>query len=59
MTAREDIPNACGLCGIDKRPHGRQYTDTAGWHAWAAPTQEQIKTRMLARGNAGRKPRQA
>lgn len=42
-------PNACRECGIDKRGHGRQYTEAAGWHAWTPPIQEQIKARMLAR----------
>jgi hypothetical protein len=42
-------PNACRWCGIDQRPHGRQYTKTAGWHAWGQPTADQIKARMLAR----------
>jgi hypothetical protein len=42
-------PNACRWCGIDQRPHGRQYTKTAGWHTWGQPTADQIRARMLAR----------
>ena len=51
---RQDGPNACGLCGIDERPHGLQYTKADGWHEWSPPTQGQIKARMRARGNAKR-----
>ncbi|MEU4738136.1 hypothetical protein [Streptomyces fradiae] len=42
-------PMGCALCGINRRGHGRQYTETAGWHAWQQPTQQQIKDRMYAR----------
>ncbi|MFD5577277.1 hypothetical protein [Streptomyces pseudogriseolus] len=44
------VPNpwGCRLCGIDRRPHGIQATSN-GSHAWQPPTQQQIKTRMLAR----------
>nr|WSX25538.1 hypothetical protein OG690_38290 [Streptomyces tubercidicus] len=42
-------PNGCRWCDIDKRPHGRQWTEEPGWHAWEQPTQDQIKARMLAR----------
>ncbi|MEU9703026.1 hypothetical protein [Streptomyces sp. NPDC047981] len=42
-------PNGCRWCGIDQRTHARQYTEQAGWHAYQAPTQEQVKTRMRAR----------
>ncbi|NUQ88944.1 MAG: hypothetical protein HOQ43_10830 [Glycomyces artemisiae] len=48
MTATP-APNACRWCGIEKRPHGQRWTATAGWHAWTAPDQAQIKARMLAR----------
>lgn len=41
-------PNGCQHCGIEARSHGRQWTEAAGWHAWTAPTQQQIKNRMLA-----------
>lgn len=42
-------PDSCGLCGIEGRNHGRQWRWPVGWHAWTAPTQLQIKTRMHAR----------
>ena len=42
-------PSACTWCGIAQRPHGRQYADAAGWHAWEQPSQEQILARMKAR----------
>lgn len=46
--------DGCQHCGAPKRlpdgtPHAQRWTDTAGWHGWTAPTQVQIKTRMLAR----------
>lgn len=44
-------PNACSHCGIDKREHMQRWTTPAGWHQWTQPTQQQIKTRMLARHN--------
>lgn len=46
-------PGGCGLCGIEWRGHGRQYTEPAGWHSWQQPTQEQIKERMLAQRAGG------
>lgn len=42
-------PGACRWCGIPKRAHAQQWIEPVGWHTWAQPTQEQIKTRMLAR----------
>ncbi|MEV7140706.1 hypothetical protein [Streptomyces tauricus] len=42
-------PSACTWCGIERRGHGRQYADAAGWHAWERPSQEQILARMQAR----------
>jgi hypothetical protein len=42
-------PSACTWCGIAQRPHGRQFADAAGWHAWAQPSQEQMLARMKAR----------
>lgn len=46
MTAE---PSACRACGIPERDHMQRWTQTAGWHQWLPPTQEQIKTRMHAR----------
>lgn len=48
-------PNGCRWCGINKRPHARQWTQEAGWHSWEQPTRDQIKQRMLARRNKGQK----
>ncbi|MGW2721472.1 hypothetical protein [Streptomyces sp. NPDC001492] len=44
-----NAPGGCGLCGIERRGHGRQYAEPVGWHAWKQPTQQQIKDRMQAR----------
>lgn len=42
--------NGCRYCGIPYRPmHAQRWTDGVGWHGWTAPTQEQIKARMIAR----------
>ncbi|MFF6866679.1 hypothetical protein [Streptomyces ardesiacus] len=45
------IPNpmGCAECDIDRDRHARQYSETAGWHTWQQPTQQQIKDRMRAR----------
>lgn len=42
-------PSDCGDCGIGERPHCQRWTETAGWHRWVAPTDEQVLARMLAR----------
>lgn len=49
MRERVSEPNGCAHCGVPKRGHGRRYVLGAGWHAWERPTDEQVKTRMLAR----------
>lgn len=49
MNGLDVEPSACTWCGIAQRPHGRQYADAVGWHAWAQPSQEQILARMKAR----------
>lgn len=46
--------DACRHCPLPQRlpdgtPHAQRWTDAAGWHGWTAPTQVQIKARMLAR----------
>lgn len=46
--------DGCQHCGAPNRlpdgtPHAQRWTDAAGWHGWTAPTQVQIKARMLAR----------
>ncbi|MFF9436805.1 hypothetical protein ACF1BP_24070 [Streptomyces sp. NPDC014735] len=51
------IPSACRHCGIGYREHAQRWTPAAGWHQWTSPTQQQIKTRMLARrSRTGRRP---
>lgn len=40
-------PNGCRLCGIEQRGHAIQ-VGRDGSHTWTAPTQQQIKDRMLA-----------
>jgi hypothetical protein len=42
-------PSGCAWCGLEQRLHFRRWHHTVGWHAWVQPTQQQIKTRMLAR----------
>lgn len=49
MTTRT-APNGCRLCGIERRGHAIQGTAN-GSHTWTAPTNQQIKERMLARRN--------
>lgn len=41
-------PMGCARCGIDRRGHAIQ-AGSDGSHTWQAPTQQQIKERMLAR----------
>lgn len=45
-------PMGCSWCGIPSRDHMQRYKPPVGWHKWAAPTQEQILARMLARRTA-------
>ncbi|MFE7077499.1 hypothetical protein ACFU96_46240 [Streptomyces sp. NPDC057620] len=40
-------PQGCSRCGVPEREHMQRFKD--GWHHWIAPTQEQVKARMLAR----------
>lgn len=49
MRERVSEPYGCQYCGITKRSHGRRWITGAGYHAWTAPTQEQIAERMKAR----------
>jgi hypothetical protein len=49
VTARLIEPNACTWCDIGQREHLQRWTRSAGWHTWAAPTDEQRLERMLAR----------
>lgn len=48
IAARLPAPNGCRLCGIERRGHAIQ-AGADGSHTWTAPTQQQLKTRMLAR----------
>jgi hypothetical protein len=45
----DPAPSGCHWCGVDRREHAQRWTEAAGWHGWTAPTQQQIKDRMLAR----------
>lgn len=58
MAARPESefpPSGCRWCGLDRYGHfsrwSRELSETGvnGWHGYAQPTAEQIKTRMLAR----------
>jgi hypothetical protein len=42
-------PGGCRWCGIEARGHGRQWLAEVGWHAWVAPTAEQLKERLQRR----------
>lgn len=42
-------PSACRYCGIERHDHFRRWSKEVKWHGWTAPTQEQIKARMLER----------
>jgi hypothetical protein len=42
-------PNGCRWCGIGQYEHAQRWMPEVGWHAWAAPTDEQRKARMKAR----------
>ncbi|MDL4812743.1 hypothetical protein [Actinomadura opuntiae] len=46
--------DGCRHCGLprllpDGLPHARRWSRGPGWHGWTAPTQQQIKDRMIAR----------
>lgn len=55
MRERVSEPNGCTHCGTPQRFHGRRYVIGVGMHGWERPTDEQVKTRMLAR-RAARQP---
>lgn len=42
-------PSGCAHCGLEQRGHSQRWTETAGWHGYMPPTQQQIKDRMNAR----------
>lgn len=42
-------PSACTHCGVPRHDHFQRWSREVGWHKWTAPSQEQIKARMLAR----------
>lgn len=44
-------PNGCRHCGIAEREHFSRWKPGPGWHVWTAPTDEQIKARMIGRRN--------
>lgn len=45
----QPTPDGCQHCGIPERQHMTRWKPGIGSHQWTAPTQEQVKTRMLAR----------
>lgn len=46
----ERPPSGCGWCGIAQRSHtAGEWHPVAKFHGYAAPSQDQIKTRMLRR----------
>jgi hypothetical protein len=49
MRERVAEPSGCAYCGAAKRSHGRRYVAEAGVHSWSRPSDEQVKSRMLAR----------
>jgi hypothetical protein len=54
MTKPRPEPQGCSRCGIPEREHMQRWKKPLsgggdGWHQWIAPTQGQIKARMLAR----------
>jgi hypothetical protein len=53
VTAPTPNPNGCRWCGVDQDTHLQRFAPEAGWHVWAAPSDEQRKQRILAR-RAGR-----
>lgn len=42
-------PSGCRWCEIGQRVHCQRWTEEAGWHKWAPPTDQQIKDRMWVR----------
>ena len=46
---RSPQPNGCRWCGELERGHGIRILPGVGAHSWVAPTQLQIRSRMLAR----------
>ncbi len=52
-------PSGCGWCGIARHGHFRRYTEPVGWHGYVAPSQAQIKSRMLKRHRHTLKLREA
>lgn len=50
MRERVSEPYGCTYCGEAKRYHGRRYlSGMNAAHSWERPSDEQVKTRMLAR----------
>jgi len=42
-------PNACAVCGQEKRTHGMTYSKRLGYHQWVEPSNEVRLKRMKAR----------
>ncbi|WP_322501770.1 hypothetical protein TR631_33605 [Streptomyces rochei] len=58
MRERVSEPYGCAHCGEAQGSHGRQYIATVGMHSWERPSDDQVKSRMLAR-RAARLPMSA
>lgn len=42
------VPNGCRHCGRDRRDHGIEWYEAAGFHHWTEPTDSQRIERMRA-----------
>lgn len=48
----ETAPSGCHWCGVPKREHLQRWTSTSGWHRYAQPSQDLIKSRIRDRAAA-------
>lgn len=46
-------PHGCTWCAVGKHEHAVTWHKSVGYHSWAAPTDTQIKERMLANRERG------
>ncbi|MCV7210787.1 hypothetical protein [Mycolicibacterium canariasense] len=46
-------PNGCRWCGREQRTHALEWDDSAGYHGWVAPTDDQRVERIRTRREAG------
>jgi hypothetical protein len=50
--APTSAPNGCRWCGREQRAHALEWDDTAGYHCFVAPTDEQRVDRIRTRREA-------